>query len=149
MSLIANATQGKRPNSIIEHHPFFPSVDIQQIREFVRIDGSVTNARLEQLVLEEIYDVNHLLKDLITDDLSHLNQLSKYEVNGKPYTEVLYFSAVANGVSAKINEKYRNYDSTNTAKVDEDNPFIDEARRNKIWAIQQLLGANKTVVDLI
>jgi hypothetical protein len=28
-------------------------------------------------------------------------------------------------------------------------PSIDEYRRNKHWAIQQLLGKNHTVVDLI
>ncbi len=72
-------------------------------------------------------------------------------VDDQPDTEILYFSAVANGIAAKIYEKYRNYDATNSGnkRADEMTPSIDEYRRNKHWAIQQLLGKNHTVVDLI
>lgn len=48
-------------------------------------------------------------------------------------------------------EKYRNYDSSNAGgkKAEDAELTVDDYRRNKQWAILQLLGENHTVVELI
>lgn len=149
MGFVANGNN--TPSNItVSSGTFFPSIAMDDIRKDVRIDGSVTDDRLRQILREEVIDVNRLLKNLIgTADT--LAGLATSVVDDQPDTEILYFSAVANGIAAKVYEKYRNYDATNSGnkRADEMTPSIDEYRRNKHWAIQQLLGKNHTVVDLI
>jgi len=135
---------------IIKSDPFYPDVVLDDIREVVRIDGAVTNARLQQVIIEEVIDVNRLLKSL-KDQAAQLSDLSTTQINNQPETDYLYLSAVANGVAAKVNENYRNYDSSNSGakKAEQAECTVDDYRRNKQWAIQQLLGENHTVVELI
>jgi len=135
---------------VIKSDSFYPNVDLDHIREIVRIDGAVTNARLQQAIIEEVIDVNRLLKSL-KDKAAQLSDLSTSEINDQPETDYLYLSAVANGVAAKVNENYRNYDSSNAGgkKAEDAELTVDDYRRNKQWAILQLLGENHTVVELI
>lgn len=78
-------------------------------------------------------------------------ELATAKVDGKPDTEILYFSAISNGVAAKVNEQYRSYDTSTSGNKNakELTPTIDESRRNKQWAIKQLLGQSHTTVELI
>ena len=149
MGFVAN---GNNTSSqvIIKSDPFYPDIALDHIREIVRIDGAVTDARLQQAIIEEVIDVNRLLKAL-KNQAALLSDLSTSEINDQPETDFLYLSAVANGVAAKINENYRNYDSSNSGakKAEQAELTVDDYRRNKQWAIQQLLGENHTVVELI
>ena len=149
MGFVANGNN--TPSQInIKSDPFYPSISLDHIREIVRIDGAVTNARLQQAIIEEVIDVNRLLK-VLKDKATVLSDLSTTEINDQPETDYLYLSAVANGVAAKVNENYRNYDSSNSGakKAEEAEYTVDDYRRNKQWAILQLLGENHTVVELI
>lgn len=149
MGFVAN---GNNTSSqvIIKSDPFYPDIALDHIREIVRIDGAVTDARLQQAIIEEVIDVNRLLKAL-KNQAALLSDLSTSEINDQPETDFLYLSAVSNGVAAKINENYRNYDSSNSGakKAEQAELTVDDYRRNKQWAIQQLLGENHTVVELI
>lgn len=149
MGFVANGNN--TPSQInIKSDPFYPSIALDHIREIVRIDGAVTNLRLQQAIIEEVIDVNRLLK-VLKDKATVLSDLSTSEINDKPETDYLYLSAVANGVAAKVNENYRNYDSSNSGakKAEEAESTVDDYRRNKQWAILQLLGENHSVVELI
>lgn len=149
MGFVANGNN--TPSQInIKSDPFYPSLSLDYIREIVRIDGAVTDARLQQAIIEEVIDINRLLK-VLKDKAIVLSDLSTTEINDQPETDYLYLSAVANGVAAKINENYRNYDSSNSGakKAEEAEYTVDDYRRNKQWAILQLMGENHTVVELI
>ena len=149
MGFVANGND--IPSRIeIKSDPFYPIILLDQIRKIVRIDSAVTNDRLQQTIIEEVIDVNRLLKNL-KNRATVLSDLSTTQINEKPDTDYLYLSAVANGVAAKLNENYRNYDSSNSGvkKAEEAETTIDDYRRNKQWALQQLLGENHTVVELI
>ncbi|MFX6133653.1 head completion/stabilization protein [Acinetobacter baumannii] len=149
MGFVANGNN--TPSQIeIKSDPFYPTVALDRIREIVRIDGAVTNERLKQTIIEEVIDINRSLIRL-KDQASKLSDLSKLQVNDLPETDYLYLSAIANGVAAKVNENYRNYDSSDSGvkKAKEAECTVDDYRRNKQWAIQQLLGENHTVVELI
>lgn len=149
MSLVANGDLTAQ-SADISSDDFFPAINIAQVRDFVRVDTSVTDVRLTQIVYEEILDVQRLLASLTTQ-ADHLIELSSSKIDGKSAYEVWYFSAVANGVGAKVCEKYRNYDSTNKGgdKAAEMSRTIDEYRRIKMWALAQLQNRNQTVVALI
>ncbi|MFY0084227.1 head completion/stabilization protein, partial [Acinetobacter baumannii] len=102
MGFIANGAI--TPSHItISSGTFFPEISLDEIRSFVRIDGSVTDVRLQQLTREEVIDVNRLLANLVMK-AEKLVDLAVNEIDGKADTEVLYFSAVSNGVAAKVNE---------------------------------------------
>ena len=149
MGFVANGNN--TPSQInIKSDPFYPSIALDHIREIVRIDGAVTTLRLQQAIIEEVIDVNRLLK-VLKDKATVLSDLSTTEINDQPETDYLYLSAVANGVAAKTNENYRNYDSSNAGgkKAEDAELTVDDYRRNKQWAILQLLGENHTVVELI
>ena len=149
MGFVANGNN--TPSQInIKSDPFYPSISLDHIREIVRIEGAVTNARLQQAIIEEVIDVNRLLK-VLKDKATVLSDLSTTEINDQPETDYLYLSALANGVAAKVNENYRNYDSSNSGakKAEEAEYTVDDYRRNKQWAILQLLGENHSVVELI
>ncbi|EMI5618714.1 head completion protein [Acinetobacter baumannii] len=137
-------------NIIISSGTFFPDISLDEIRSVVRIDGSVTDVRLRQVIREEIIDVNRLLASLVMK-AEKLADLAVNQIDGKSDTEVLYLSAVSNGVAAKVNENYRNYDSTNSGvkKTEVTECSVEDYRRNKQWAIQQLKGENHSVVELI
>lgn len=110
MGFVANGNT--TPSNItISSTDFFPSISLDEIRSFVRIDGAVSDARLKQVTLEEIIDVNRLLNKLVSS-ASSLAELATAKVDGKPDTEILYFSAISNGVAAKVNEQYRSYDTS-------------------------------------
>lgn len=153
MSFIANGNLPVMPPAeleIVASPEFFPVLSLSRVRDFIRIDDSVTDARLSQLVMEETLDVMRLLEPLTTK-ADTLAELSTRTVNGEPEMLIWYFSAIANGVGAKVCEKYRNYDSTNKGsdKALELSATIDEYRRNKMWALAQMQGRNQTVVELI
>lgn len=149
MGLVANGRVSGQDESI-SANAFFPEILINDIRDIVKVDTSVTDARLKQAVFEEIIDVNRLLAGLIEPNSTLVKQ-STQSIGGKTDKEILYFSAVSNGVSAKVCEKYRGYDSSNTGnkRAEDLTLTIDEYRRNKHWAIQQLLHQNQTTVELI
>lgn len=112
MGFVANGNN--TPSQIeIKSDPFYPSVALDRIREIVRIDGAVTNERLKQTIIEEVIDINRLLIRL-KDQASKLSDLSKLQINDLPETDYLYLSAIANGVAAKVNENYRNYDNSDS-----------------------------------
>lgn len=149
MGFVANGNN--TPSHIqIKSDPFYPIIVLDQIREIVRIDSAVTNERLQQAIIEEVLDTNRLLASLKAK-AGALSELSTTQINDQPDTDFLYLSAVANGVAAKLNENYRNYDSSNAGakKAEQAECTVDDYRRNKQWAIQHLLGQNHTVVELI
>lgn len=149
MSFVANGVH--IPNRIVlSSGDFFPAISLDEIRQNVRIDGSVTDFRLQQLTQEEMLDVNRLLADL-TFKAQSLADLATCKINDKPDVEILYFSAVSNGVYARLVEHYQKYDSSNVGlqKSDLLQQGVDDYRRNKHWAIQQLLGNPHTIVDLV
>lgn len=149
MSFVANGVS--IPSAIVlQSGDFFPAIALNDIRQSLRIDGSVTDVRLQQLTQEEMLDVNRLLHDL-TLKHSSLQDVSKCKINDKSDVDILYFSAVSNGVYARLVEHYQKYDSSNVGlqKSDLLQQGVDDYRRNKHWAIQQLLGNPHTIVDLV
>ena len=104
MGFVANGNN--TPSQIvIKSDSFYPSIALDHIREIVRIDGAVTGDRLKQAIIEEVIDVNRLLKSL-KDKAALLSDLSTTQINDQPETDFLYLSAIANGVAAKITALY-------------------------------------------
>lgn len=146
---------GTTPSGHINTGPFWPSIDLDQLRATLRIDSSVTPARLETAVINAAISVNREL-----DDWRIAQQAAGYaELKDVPSPLVkdesaqvhLYRRAIEAGVGAEVCERYRSYDSTNTGnrKAEELAPNIDDYHRDQRWAIRDFLGTKRTTVELI
>lgn len=138
------------PDELIVNDSFFPNLQLNLIRESVRLDGSVSNARLKDAAIAAILEINDQLRALKFKTAT-LNELATSTIDGKPNTELLYLRAVHSAIAADINEKYRSYDSTSDAqkRAEQLAPTIDDHRRNLRWAIRDLLGTSRCTVELI
>lgn len=144
-----NAPEGTT-NQTIQNDGFFPDIQLDDVRKSVRFDGSVTNERLFDAVVNSILEINKQLISLKSKSAT-FTELAATSVAGKTDVEILYIRAVCSSVAATINENYRSYDSTSDGqkRAEELMPSIDDHRRNLRWAIRDLLGISRCTVELI
>lgn len=137
-------------NESIQNDGFFPDIQLNDVREKVRLDGSVTNKRLIDSIISAMLEINDQLKTLKSKTVI-FNELATSHIAGKPNTQLLYERAIYSAVAADINEKYRSYDSTGDGQKrgQELEPTVDDHRRNLRWAIRDLLGQPRCTVELI
>lgn len=137
-------------NESIQNDGFFPDIQLNDVREKVRLDGSVTNKRLIDSIISAMLEINDQLKTLKSKAVT-LDELATSHIAGKPNTQLLYERAIYSAIAADINEKYRSYDSTGDGQKrgQELEPTVDDYRRNLRWAIRDLLGQSRCTVDLI
>ncbi|NWC38768.1 head completion/stabilization protein [Pseudomonas tolaasii] len=139
----------------INTDPFWPSIDLDNLRATLRIDASVTPARLETAVIAAAINLNRELSDWRA-----AQQAAGYttldEVPGDRIKDVsvkahLYRRAIEAGTGAEVCERYRDYSATNTGnnKAEEVAPGIDDYRRDLRWAIRDFLEKSRTTVELI
>ena len=156
MSFIATApSSAPAPAAaIVTNDGFFPDVDLDQLREKMRLDGTVTHARLLDATILAIGSVNHKLQAwkayrLAAGDTSMADTLPK--VNGESFYLALYRSAVYRTAKADLTERYRDFDSTKSGedKAEQLDATIDDDRRHARWAISDILGRRRTTVELI
>ncbi|WP_028696119.1 head completion/stabilization protein [Pseudomonas cremoricolorata] len=151
-AFIAN---GAVTGGLIDSHPFWPSIDLDDVRTRLRIDSSVTTARLETAVVAALIEVNRELtawrQARQAEGFEHLNEVPSEPLNGKPRQVHLYLRAVLSSVAAQICERYRGYDSTANGgkRAEDDAPSIDDYRRDQRWAIRDFLGSSRTTVELL
>lgn len=146
---------GTTPSGHINTDPFWPSIDLDQLRATLRIDSSVTPARLETAVINAAISVNRELATWRIDQqaagFTRLSEVPAELVEGESAQVHLYRRAIEAGVGAEVCERYRSYDSTNTGnrKAEELAPNIDDYHRDQRWAIRDFLGTKRTTVELI
>ncbi|AZE54055.1 Phage head completion protein [Pseudomonas synxantha] len=139
----------------INTDPFWPSIDLDNLRATLRIDSSVTPARLETAVIAAAINLNRELSDWRA-----IQQAAGYatldSVPGDRIKDVsvkahLYRRAIEAGTGAEVCERYRDYSATNSgnAKAEETAPTIDDYRRDLRWAVRDFLEKNRTTVELI
>ncbi len=148
--IVANGASQKTENVLVENDGFFPDISSEQIREVIRLDASITNARLIHEIENAMLECNDLLS-ILKSRADTLHQLNTSTINGKGNKEILYFRAIAACCAALLLEKYRSYDSSGTGQNRADDVGISSAehRRNQRYAIRDLLGQNRMTVDLL
>ena len=139
----------------INTDPFWPSIDLDNLRATLRIDSSVTPARLETAVIAAAINLNRELSDWRTTQQA-AGYATLADVPGDRIKDVsvkahLYRRAIEASTGAEVCERYRDYSATNTGnnKAEETAPTIDDYRRDLRWAIRDFLGKNRTTVELI
>lgn len=146
---------GSTPSGHINTDPFWPSIDLDALRATLRVDASVTPARLETACITAAINLNRELKDWSVIQqaagYSELAQVPTEQVQDVSALVHLYRRAIEAGTGAEVCERYRSYDSTNTGNKNADDltPNIDDYRRDLRWAVRDFLGINRTTVELI
>jgi hypothetical protein len=156
MSFIATAPSSTPApaSSIVTNDGFFPDVDLDQLREQMRLDGTATHARLLGATVLAMVSVNGELEawkatkvaagvTSLADTLPKIGGTSVY-VN-------LYLSAVYRTAKADLTERYRDFDTTKDGqdKAEQLDATIGDDRRHARWAIRDILGIPRTTVELI
>lgn len=146
---------GTAPTGHINTDPFWPSIDLDDVRGTLRIDSSVTLIRLETATIAAAISVNRELAEWRrtkqTEGYTTLADVPAEQVKDVSQLIHLYQRAIYAATGAEICERYRSYDSTNSGNQNADDltPSIDELRRDQRWAVRDFLGLGRTTVELI
>jgi hypothetical protein len=146
---------GTAPNGHINTDPFWPSIDLDDVRGTLRIDSSVTVIRLETATIAAAIGVNREFTEWRrakqAEGFATLNEVPAEQINEVSQYVHLYQRAIYAATGAEICERYRSYDSTNSGNQNADDltPSIDELRRDQRWAVRDFLGLGRTTVELI
>ncbi|MHB0819824.1 head completion/stabilization protein [Stutzerimonas stutzeri] len=149
------ATGGSTAPYPITNDGWFPDLDGQHMREALRLDGSVTDARLETAVVNAVIEVNRELKTWKAQQLAaghaSLADVPADQIQGETELQHLYRRAIYSSAGAELAERYRDYSATGDGaeRADAQLPTADEYRRDVRWAIRSILGRVHTTVELI
>lgn len=145
---------GAEPFTLV-NDGWFPDIDADHLRAAMRLDGSITNARLEVAAVNAMITVNRELAAYKAREQANgyaaLVDVPAVAIKGESELVHLYRRAVYCTAGAELAERYRSYDATadGNQRADDLTPSVDEYRRDARWAIRDLLGAVRTTVELI
>jgi hypothetical protein len=153
MSFIATA--GTAPAAAITNDGFFPDIDPADVREKMRLDGTVTDARLRDSLINAIISVNKELDEWQAAQIAAgyatladvpAKKLDVISVQIHRYLRAVYAQAKAN-----LTERYKDFDSTNSGgkKADQMESTVDDYHRDVRWAISDIMGISRNTTELI
>lgn len=134
---------------------WYPDIDLDDLRDEMRLDGTVTFPRLRGSTLDAMMSINAELASWQAVQLaagrSNLASVPSPALGGVSTQVLRYRRAVYNLVRADMTEQYRGYDSTKTGgqKAEDLEETICQSRRNVRWALNDLRGIPRSTVELI
>lgn len=134
---------------------FWPAVRLRPLREAMRLDGSVTPARLRVAVVAAMLTVGDELAQWRTEQQAKgyaaLADVPSEDVDGSTRHLQLFLRAVQCAAAVELSERYRSYDATaqGNQRADDLAPAIDDLRRDQRYAISDFLGRRRVTVALI
>ena len=152
---VAGGSTTPAPSGHINTDPFWPPIDLDDLRGTLRIDSSVTPIRLETATIAAAISVNREFaawrRAKQAEGYANLTDVPAEQIEDKSELVHLYQRAIYAATGAEICERYRSYDSTNSGNQNakELTPSIDELRRDQRWAVRDFLGLGRTTVELI
>jgi hypothetical protein len=134
---------------------WFPDIDPGMFREHQRIRDGVTAARMREALIAAILAVG---RDLAAWSAVRraagavsLAAIDAPKIDGTSTLVLLYRRAVFTAAKAELVERYRDVDMTGAGqrKSDDLDPSVSELRRDSLHAIRDILGVDRTTVELI
>ncbi len=139
----------------ITNDGWFPDLDGEHMRAALRLDGSITDARLEVAAVNALIQVNAELADYQAqreaEGHAALANVPAKQIQGESQLLHLYRRAIYCSAGAELAERMRDYSATGDGaeRADALTPTADEYRRDARWAIRSILGRVHTTVELI
>ena len=141
-----------KPAQDLPHHPFWPAINPDACREIMMVDGAVTTPRLLHALIEAVVYVNGELRAWRQrHEAAGIAHLADVPDETPDRLSHLYQRAVCETALADLMERYIRYDATGDAqsRAAEQEPAIEDHRRNAFWAVRDLLGQPRSTVELI
>ncbi|WP_025873058.1 head completion/stabilization protein [Methylobacillus glycogenes] len=141
--------------AVIAGDGFFPEISPTACRKSMRIDGTVTPQRLRDALIEAIASVQAELSSWVAEQIANghatLDNVPALQVDGKSILTHRYIRAVFCLAAANCAERYKGFDATGAGqqKADSTVPTIDDLLRDASWAMSDMQGRRRTVVELI
>lgn len=135
--------------------PFWPAISLADLRDTVRLDGTVTPARLKHAVIDAITSVNRDLADWRrareAEGVATLAAVPGEVINGESAYLHSYRRAVYAMTRANLLERYTDYSATGDGVKGADAKIIssDDLYRDARFAIRDILGTTHITVALI
>ncbi|MFM5115172.1 head completion/stabilization protein [Aeromonas hydrophila] len=139
----------------ITSSPFWPAISLPDLRETVRLDGTVTTARLTHAVIDAITSVNRDLADWRSarqaEGHTTLAAVQNEVINNESVHLHSYRRAVYAMTRANLLERYTDYSATGDGTKGADAKIIssDDLYRDARFAIRDILGTTHNTVELI
>lgn len=132
---------------------FWPDIDLQQLRESLRYEGTVTAQRLRLAVKTAISEVNAELYDWRADRMAAgfktLADVPAESLDGISEKITHYLAAVEAITAATIAERYRGYDASGTKKAGDVEASADEYWRDARFSISRVGERPNCIVSLL
>lgn len=151
---IANAPTSPAEGEI-DSTTFWPAISLPDLRDTVRLDGTVTTARLKHAVIDAITSVNRDLADWRrareAEGVATLAAIPGEVINGESAYLHSYRRAVYAMTRANLLERYTDYSATGDGVKGADAKIIssDDLYRDARFAIRDILGTTHITVALI
>lgn len=151
---IANAPTSPAEGEI-DSSPFWPAISLPNLRDTVRLDGTVTTARLKHAVIDAITSVNRDLADWRrareAEGVATLAAVPGEVINGESAYLHSYRRAVYAMTRANLLERYTDYSATGDGVKGADAKVVssDDLYRDARFAIRDILGTTHITVALI
>ena len=151
---IANAPTSPAEGEI-DSSPFWPAISLPDLRDTVRLDGTVTTARLKHAVIDAITSVNRDLADWRSarqaEGHATLAAVPSEVINNESVHLHSYRRAVYAMARANLLERYTDYSATGDGVKGADAKIIssDDLYRDARFAIRDILGTTHNTVELI
>lgn len=146
---------GDTPAPPISSGAFWPDILPDRAREQLRLDGTITDARLRAALIEAVASVNAELADWRRErqaaGVATLAETDPEQIDGQSVAVHRWYRAVHCLAAALLAERYRGFDSSGKGdkRADAADLSADDLRRDGRWAIADLLRQWRTVVALI
>ncbi|WP_108449113.1 head completion/stabilization protein [Halomonas sp. BN3-1] len=156
MSLIAyNVPTSEAPAESIENNGFWPALDAQDYRAAERVDGSITDARVDMALRVAMADINRQLanwqQDRQASGSTTIDDVEAPDWMPPNSYALLYRRAVYATATASLMERYRDHSATGDGDERGEGKDLaaDDYRRDARWAVSEILGKAHTTVELI
>ncbi|KGH10202.1 phage head protein [Comamonas thiooxydans] len=149
----------KTEEPVVTNDGWFPDMDPAKVRDACRLDGTVTTARLRPALVDAMLSVNDELQLFKASSIeaghTKLADVPASMVDGKSAKVQQYMRAVHYCLMADLAEAYRNMASLPDGSGKAGHVLerlvveVDEHRRKQRWAIADLKGGRRSIVELI
>lgn len=142
-------------DGVVTNDGWYPDVSLTDMRDAMRLDGTLTAERIRHATRDAVLSVNGELSAWrmrqVAAGHAALDDVPAVRVDGESAFVHHYLRAVYHRAYADVTEKFRGYDSTKSGGQDAADLActVEEARRNARWAVSAILGVPNSTVELI
>ncbi|WP_417797345.1 head completion/stabilization protein, partial [Stutzerimonas nitrititolerans] len=136
------ASGGSQAPHPISNDGWFPDLDGQHMRESLRLDGSITDARLETAAVNAVIEVNRELHSWkyrqMAAGYADLASVPADKIQGESQLLHLYRRAIYCSAGAELAERMRDYSATGEGaeRAEALTPTTDADPREARWAVR-------------